>query len=859
MSSLSSPIANLLSQTTALQQAVSSPAGIIALVTTEASALTGATVSSTDLYPLQCLGQAEHLVLAGVPNVELAFHKPLEQGRMLESSLGEANAFLMHKMLDLDEKIGHYLSLNTLAIDGQLSDVPRAVKFAKDSLTFIQQIRLYVAQGLALAAALQANLRMLQAMESRMVGLIDTNLTSLNNLLNEICNWALPSLPSLAAQLAGGWHWNGFRFNLPSGFQFNAALTAPNLNFSFNACKPLVADFSSLFNGTPSSIPDSTLTVSTGTLALPTTDGAYGDPARYSSAPYIATMQATTTPVYDPTTLAASNGTSLPTPASIISDYSLTAATYTSNVISAVAVLAPIVIQPGDADYTTGASASRRAALRSLCVRFVTLGQIVASNFDPNLTAAWILYMGLNRTGRAGYWIANLQAAYADEITPSLTYLHSTPVPWNKVLGGNGVSDAPAAIPLLARMKATGAANLLWRLSYLEAALLGYPRNPTWDSAADATFLSGYTGGDLDFVPTAISAAPTSTVTLGVDTAAYPVACTYPQSIAGALATVITSATAHIAATPTYQSSRPQFRFVYDLFAQASLVDRFTQFWREFNANLVALLAEDAYLVSFVVTYPEALSSAIDPLGDPTLFASLQLDAAARNRNWTPGIDLLPVPTATTLATAATPVSTVGSGWTGTSLDPAAFLARPDIQSLPLPTQVAMLRTSQSISTLLAAKTTLQTAVATATATAQASIAGSGLPGWSVDSSIPIPVPPGSSGQVVPFSIIDFNQTGYVSTPSLIVIPTAGTYILAAAMSWDPNGAAGTRTAVLIRNGAVLAEASATSASDTPFTVQLSTQAALVAGDRMQVVASHDLDSSQLLESGSSFLGLLTP
>ena len=154
-----------------------------------------------------------------------------------------------------------------------------------------------------------------------------------------------------------------------------------------------------------------------------------------------------------------------PNPAAVISNYALPAAVYIANGISAVSALAPIVIQPDDPDYTNGvASTSRTANLRALLIQYVNLGDISPS-YDPNLLAAWLLYLGLNRAGRSGSWLPTFEAAYSALIQPSLTYLQNTAVPWNNVLGGSGVTAAPAAIPLIATLKADATNNLLWKLS----------------------------------------------------------------------------------------------------------------------------------------------------------------------------------------------------------------------------------------------------------------------------------------------------------------------------------------------------------------------------------------------------------
>lgn len=824
----------------------------------------GNRANTTDIFPIQSGGAPSRLALAGIPNLEQSFHYPFEQGRFLERPIGDAISALITKNQDLSEKIQTYLNMNKLALDGQLSDIPRAAKFAADSAIFVQQIRTFNIQSIAILSALQANVQALVASENQMINMITANANALANLLNQICNWGLAELPSLAVLIGDFWHWNGFNFNSFAGFKFdpllNLGLTVGSFaNFSFSECVLNRPDFAPLFESTPKSAKDGSLTVSTGTLPPPVAGGAYGDPAQFADPSYIATLQSTTTAVFDPTRVTATNGTSLPTASAIISNYALPPETYQQNVVSAVPALAPAIIQPGDPDYGTTPSAARISTLRSLAIRFINLGTIVTSGFDPNLVAAWLFYVNLNRTGRGGDWLPNMQTAYTELVAPSIEYLAKNPVPWNEVLGSTSVNAAPAAIPLIAMLEGENQQKILWKLSYIEAALLGYARNTAWDTAADSTFLATYTGDDLDYVPSPVDTAPTATTILGADTAAFPVSCTYPQSIAGVLAEVIRTAAVEIANTPGFQSTRPQFRFTYDMFAQASLVDRFTQFWREFNANLRSFLAQDPYMVSFVASYPEALASAIDPLGDPAIFSGIQHDASTRNRNWTPGVDPLPVPTATVLTASSTAPTALTNGWPNGLLDPETYLARPDVQAQPIPVQIAMLRTNQSFAALKTLQGNIQVAVQAAVTNANLATNSIGMPGWEVETSVSFAVPSGAAGATIPFGRVDFDQSGYVLDPETIEIQSTNPFILNVILEWDPAGASGTRTVILMQNGMPIATATGDPNGPSPYLTQFSIMVDLNLNDKLQVVATHSLTTPQNILSGSTFLGLLDP
>ena len=824
--------------------------GYAAKVLAQANAMAaqGNVADTKNLWPMQLLGKADRKILAGTSKIESGYHSTLGAGHFLDKHVGDAMSAIEKWKLDTEEKILIRLHLNRLAVDGQLSQKPRAVKYIADGIQFINEVQKCMTDALALVAALQANVAVLLATEQRMLNMIQANINAVTNLLNQICNWGLPSLASLAALLGALFHWNGFNFNSITGFKFNPNLFGLNFsNFSFKQCVKRNSDFSSFFGTVNNTVNSDTLTLNA--VPVTPTNGTFGDPSQFSDPSYIATMQATTTPVLNPQAVLPIVTTSLPVAAAIISNYSLPPAVYVSNIVSAVTVLQSLVIQPGAAPPVN---------VQAQLAMFVNLSQIVASGYDPNLTAAWLIYLDLNRTGRSGQWISAFESVYQSLITPSVTYLNQTPVLWNQVLGSTLPTDAPTAIPLIATLEAATTQNLLWRLSYIEASLLGYPREVQWDAAADAVYTSSFTGEDTDYASTSIAATGgvIDTITLGVGTATYPVAAAYPAEIANILTEVIALATINIANTPSYQSSRPQFRFTYDVFAQATLVDRYSQFWRDFNANLIALLAQDPYIVSYVVSYTATLNGAVNPLADATAYNQIDADAMSRNRTWVPGSILLNIPTALVNSSSYPDPTDQNDGWTGGIFNAPAFLSRPDVQAQTLPVQIAMLRTNQSYASLLTTQTAVQGAVQDALTQAAASMASIAIGGWGVETNADIAVPAGATGLIIAFSQIDFDQTGYVQDPETFVTPLANTFIVTANIAWDTGGDPGTRTVNLLKNGVVFATASSGISGD-PFTVQISTILEANAGDTMSIQALHSLSTSQTLLSGSSFVGLV--
>src|SRR5271157_3373033 len=631
-------------------------------------------LTSFQLWPITAQGAIQRHTPLGDPTIEQFYHKSMEDGRFLETSIADANNWCLQKKQQIINQIDTYLGMNSLAVDGQLGHHARVPKYIADSIAILKAVTRFQRELAGVVQAVELNLNQVLALKNSMLQMTQTALNSLANLLNNICNWDLPKLPSIPYLMPGGiFNWNGFQFSPIQNFA--SALGKPpsfNFSFSFSQCNILSLGYN------PTQYPSSLTTYSglnynPDSLFMPPLDGTVLPPGDTITDPaVIAQMQATTTvPYYNNFNPNSSMLGAVPDPSTIISDYQMPAATYLSNIVSILPQLRQDTIEPTDPDYANPNYTVRNANLRADLVHYVTLEQVVASAFDPWLTSAWLFYLNICRNGRAGQWIANFQAAYTQYIQPSVAYLQNNPIPWNNVLGGLGTEYAgawnvntsyamsnvvvfngttyiaigpntgmepdlnpsiwqtpvtgnnavyqntPAAIPLIGVLQSAAPAvqgNILWQLSYIEAALLGYTRAKDWDSFASANYLSGFTGSDLDYQPTTINSSQTTTEILGTGTALYPVTCTFPTAIKTILDQVIAQATLNIAANANYQTPYVRFKFVYNQFAESTLVDRYTQFWRTFNYNLQTLLVQDPYLVQFVVTYVGSLDSAVDPL-----------------------------------------------------------------------------------------------------------------------------------------------------------------------------------------------------------------------------------------------------
>src|SRR5208282_1311138 len=438
-----------------------------------------------NLWPVKAQGAVQRLTFASDTQIEKQFHKALEQGRVLESSVADANFYLASRQRDLMEKINHFLACQKLAVDGQTKLRTRFFLYAADAVNFIKQVKSYTSAIQSVVGSVTSNLNQLEQIEANMLQMLNADIAALTTLLNEICNWGLPNLASIPALLGfSGFTFNGFNFsnlkqpNLKGLLPSIPGLPSIPKNFSFSQCSmnpPSGSTAGTLFTAPPT-------TVSTATAITPPLGGTIAsDPTQYTDPTFIAQMQSTTAaPVYTSTFNGDDMQGSLPDPSTIISNYSLPPATYAANILSTVSALESLV-QPVGTTITSAMQAAERAAF----VRFVTLDEIVASNYDPNLTAAWLFYINAARQGRGGSWITNFQQIYSQYVSPSIAYLNNNAVPWNNVLGGSGVTAGPQAIPLIAALQADTTNVLKWELTYIEAALLGYTRSQTWESAAN--------------------------------------------------------------------------------------------------------------------------------------------------------------------------------------------------------------------------------------------------------------------------------------------------------------------------------------------------------------------------------------
>ena len=713
------------------------------------------------LWPIKAKGKVDRLQPLNDPAISQFYQNSMEQGRFLESSIADANLWLLQKKTLLNEYITSYTHMNQLAVDGQLGHHARVPKYIADSISILKTAKRLTQEIVALNNAVNGNITKILAIEQSMTQMVQTASQSLANLLNNICNWGIPGLPSIPNLFPDQiWNFNGFLFSPLALFATLKSSTTFNFNFTFSQCSFGPTATSALFVTDPLSTESYSGLVYGSANYNPPQGGQIIAAAQDLNDPaFISQMQGTTTtPYYSPSFNPNENMLGAdPDPHFILSNYQMPAATYVSDIVSIAPTLRPNTVFLTDVDYNNPNLAVRQPVLQKTLAHNVNIAQIVASNFDPFVVSAWLIYLHLTRQGRGGVWIPNFQAVYDQYLTPSIQNVLTLSVPWNNVLPSNAnffwngtwgtlqnyvVGDVvvfngvnyvaitdntnlepdtnptawSTAIPAgtvytnapvialsttLQGLPLNQLNHVLWQLSYIEASLLGYTRNSNFDAYQDTAYITGPTGNSLDYQPTMLTTS-TDSLVLGQGTAEFPTPITFPTAMKNSLDAAIAIATINIQNDMSYMSPRIANRFTYDQFAQATPVDRFSQFWRDFATNLTVFLAQDAYLVQFAITYPEILDGALDPLasaGNKAAFASLLADVASRSRTWVPGTPLpnIPIQPVTGLSNNSIPnVNTNGWNPPPTDLDPVAFLARPDIIVLPIPVQIAMLRTNLS-------------------------------------------------------------------------------------------------------------------------------------------------------------------
>src|SRR5208283_2794083 len=95
-------------------------------------------LQAAELWPIQAKGAVQRLNPLGDPSIEQFYHEAMEQGRFLERNIADAQHWLAQKQQELMRQILTHTRMNSLAVNGQLSNPARAIKYVADSGTIIK-------------------------------------------------------------------------------------------------------------------------------------------------------------------------------------------------------------------------------------------------------------------------------------------------------------------------------------------------------------------------------------------------------------------------------------------------------------------------------------------------------------------------------------------------------------------------------------------------------------------------------------------------------------------------------------------------------------------------------------------------
>jgi uncharacterized membrane protein YgcG len=769
---------------------------------------------------------------------------------------------LNERKKDLQEKIDHYMSLNTLATDGQFPDSIRPAKYVIDAVKFIKQVQAYTQEVLNIVKAIQQVIGMYQSMLLNMQGYFQARLNALATLMNEICNFHLPTLPSIP-NFFGNFHFDGFTF--PKGaFKFKLSF---DKNFAFGQCK-LRLNTSSLFSNYPKTMDWGSIPT-TGPIYSPPFngslyDGLNPDPntvSGYTDRAYYTDFDPSTDYYRSPFSGSGSgngngsgtggtgsgtggsggsgsgtggnnglgNISGFPNPSKIISNYHMPIDLYTERLSS-----------------LTG-------------IKFY-LRDVVVSDYDPNFVAGWLLLLSNNRALRRGDWLPRYQDLYNQYLQPSIDYIQNNGISWNNRLNGPGPVAGDVNIPLISILtnnNATKIGQLLYMFTFIETSLLGNSRNKDYDLYAidhgtdlDPTvssFLTDIVGEDTDYLQYLGYTGELYNIPLDSGgKAKYPTFIKVPRNLAPMLNSIVYKLSIKINAQKSFVSQRPKYRYAYDNFGNQVLIDMYSQYWRELADNWNTLFnGRSDYSDSIILSYETTIEETIDPLSSKTTVNRVNQDSNTRSRTWLPGAWSLPeyVPSELELHP-PTHVSQPNDCWHGDTLLEDKFLLRADIQGLSLNQKVTMLQINKAYSALRANMQSMTQEIQAAIAAASAQQ----LDGYTYDvEQIQTVVDTGSD---VVFNKEEFDSNSWYQDGISFKVPTSGSYSIAVTSHW-PMIDVGTRILTIIKNTDAILETKQSDPGPGPIELDCVVAAELVAGDVIRVRASHNCLVPQTIDKGT--------
>lgn len=717
-----------------------------------------------ELIPIVIKKKFNRKTFPGRPKLESYQHMAMEQGRVAERCLGDAIFAVRAAKKDMMEKIKTYTSLNLLAKDGKFPDKIRPIKFAADIIKFMKIIRDYTKEVQEIMRAYQGMIGFAQMQKQLTQMYLQGILNDISTLIKEICNLNLPDLPSIP-NIFADLHFDGFAFprgafkfsiHFDTKFTFSqCGIRLPNTDIFRNYRKPSKADLGELPFSSPVMIP-------------PLPGATWADASRLGDSTYaLSLLDINDVPYFIPryATVGAFKG-AFPDPSMIVSGYELPNSLYKDNFLSLLPTAPIIDLNPPSSDFGPQATkldsngnvvtengkpvyvsltstenldqARERLQedVRSFLVNEVTLEEVADAIQTADwwqVLIPWVTYVAKCREARSGVWIKEYDDLFTSVVKPIYDWASTVKIEWHSSLLDPTVTIAsPVGGKPESLVAPLTDALTLWKLSYIEAALLGYKRSTRWDSKALATWFNESTGDALDFQGTVTVDEGMMQLTLDSEGLAnYPTKINVPNNHLDTLRQALTLAGTYIKNAPSFSAADHGYAglvYVYDERANAITIDKYSQFWRVVQRRLENVLhyakAQNApYLYELVLTHPKLLQAAINPLVDQKDFERLKLDYINRNWTWRPGLSLwgdgvkyLPTPfiPLLTVEPSIFEGNELATGWdvngsyvpteseepagtyTVPRFDKAAFLAREDIKSLPLNVRESLLFYNQA-------------------------------------------------------------------------------------------------------------------------------------------------------------------
>ena len=708
---------------------------------------------SDQLIPISVTKSFNRETFPGKAYLEKIQHPTLMEGQKLDRSLGDAQSAVNDGMKYVNDKITTYMKLIILGSDGMFPDGYRPVLYIKDVILFIKDIKDFIEQLKGLIEAMEGVAGYTWMVQARTQAYMISKLNGIANLMHEICNFRMPDLPSIPS-LYGIFNFNGFHFP-KFGWQPIHPAWDNLRNFAFGDChiRNLAPNNTNIFRDWPKSrfhlTSDGEINIypSGSLVSIPMNRGFFEDDPK-------APLPSTYTPILKSSWSPTDGYTgSFPNKDAIKSPFAFQPSEFKEHALSLVGDPTSIIANfnnNGDAasnhpmaltttmpdgsvtfDYQPGRD-SLKLPVRAFCRSNVRLGGIVPEGWDAGDTSeslrwatawAWVVYVGDCRSARQGVWVKELETLYLDHIQPSVTELVGMDIPWNDSVGDTPYPTFPLLDVLVRTAGSPAFGNLLWKLSFVEAALLAYPRDTRWDAYSDAAFLSGPTGEDADYL--LVEPLSKSNVVIVLETPGltdFPSAISVPDNAISALQSVVNSGhltIGNVASTNELQvavtsarggAMRSTSRYIYTVYAENREIDYHSQYWKEFSNNWNDLLTLEDGLLRTLLRYPAALNSAINPLADPSLYYRIKQDFRERDASWVPGNPVLPTPFFPVLTNRGTSIQRVEgepNGWLPSSdglsdytFDESSFRQRSDVAMLPETHQQTLILYNQNYSDL---------------------------------------------------------------------------------------------------------------------------------------------------------------